>query len=289
MLICLDILFMETPPKIIDSVKLLLKHLQEDNPFHEVVGQLTVICEKKECCKTTSTDESIACCESNPTGDSTPPGESKLCVTTFTSDSPPQGESTPCATTCGESQIVSDYKVVAFGDDDKVAYRTFHPYVFHTHPLGEIFTKEPPSGEDFLQALSWGYPDINDKMESSTWELVVTSEGFYWYRASIALKTFYFSLQASNSLEEQHCLAKYMLLYLNISVVLLKNDIIPLDLFLKIVRTINGPWMSHFLQSNEELLRYLGNEFPLHSIGKLIDSGLSRYVHSGFDITFEEW
>jgi hypothetical protein len=268
-----------THPKMLDSVKNNLKRLQEDNPDHEVVGQLTVVSESEVESPVAQSEVAVESPVESPVAHSEVAVESPVA----------QSEVADKMLVVDESPIVSDYRVVAYGDDDKVAYREFHPFVFHTHPMGEFFSKEPPSGEDFLQALSWGYPDFNEKLESSTWELVIAPEGFYWYRASKGLKMLYCDLQTSNSLEEQHCLTKYIHLYINIAVVSLKNDIIQLDMFLKIIKTINGPWMSNFLQSNNELLQYLSKEFPLHSIEKLTDSEFSKYFHPGFDLIFEEY
>jgi hypothetical protein len=155
---------------------------------------------------------------------------------------------------------------VAHGDDDQVAYRELRPYVFHTHPSGN--QPEPPSGEDFMQALTWGFPDFNREKKHSTLELVVSHEGFWWYFASERLLALYYDLQ-DNDQEEQNRVSKKMLRYLTAVTTLFKNGLISAEKLIDLVNTLQFYWLAEVLRNNDGVLQYLCSEFPLESMNKL--------------------
>lgn len=155
---------------------------------------------------------------------------------------------------------------VAHGDDDRVAYREWRPYVFHTHPSGN--QPEPPSGEDFMQALTWGFPDFNGEKKHSTLELVVSHEGFWWYCASERLLALYYDLQ-DNDEEEQNRVSKKMLRYLTAVTTLFKNRLISVEKLIDLVNTFQFYWLAEVLRNNDGVLQYLCSEFPLESMSKL--------------------
>lgn len=158
------------------------------------------------------------------------------------------------------------FTVVSYGDDDKVAFRDFHPYMFHTHPSDpNLLVEEPPSGEDFMQALTWGYPAYNAEQRSSTREVVCSAEGLWHYAASPALRETYFALEE----HAQSNLAKALCRYLNVLVTCYKNKLIGYGCLTQNVETIDFSWMAGLLQKNPELLAYVEEEFPLSSMGKL--------------------
>lgn len=155
---------------------------------------------------------------------------------------------------------------VAHGDDDQVAYREWRPYVFHTHPSGN--QPEPPSGEDFMQALTWGFPDFNREKKHSTLELVVSHEGFWWYCASERLLALYYDLQ-DNDEEEQNRVSKKMLRYLTAVTTMFKNGLISVEKLIDLVNTFQFDWLAEVLRNNDGVLQYLCSEFPLESMNKL--------------------
>jgi len=182
---------------------------------------------------------------------------------------------------------ISEINEVARGDDEKVAYRDFQEYPFHTHPLSTLKMTEPPSGEDLLQSLSWGYPDFNEKKRGCIWECVVASEGLWWYRPTIGLKQFYFDLQEIDE-EQQNYLAKQTVRYMNAVGTLFKNRLIDLRDFLSRSHMIDFAWMQELLMKNPVFLTYLDKYFQLASMKKLKVNKYPdvRYI-PGFEIIFE--
>ena len=176
---------------------------------------------------------------------------------------------------------------VARGDDEKVAYREFQEYPFHTHPLSTLKMSEPPSGEDLLQSLSWGYPDFKEKKRGCTWECVVASEGLWWYRPTVGLKQFYFDLQETDE-EQQNYIAKQVVRYMNAVGTLFKNRLIDLREFLSRSHMIDFAWMQELLMKNPVFLTYLNKYFQLASMIKLKVNKYPdvRYI-PGFEIIFE--
>ena len=165
---------------------------------------------------------------------------------------------------------VADVHEVARGDDETVAYREFKPYAFHTHPLSSLRMSEPPSGEDLMQALSWGYPDFNEEKRSCTWECVVASEGLWWYRATDGLRKDYFDLQDVDE-EKQNYLAKQIVRYINVLGTLLKNKRIALREFIERQQLVDFYWMQQLIVDNPVFLEYLEKQFPLATMSKLAE------------------
>lgn len=166
--------------------------------------------------------------------------------------------------------LATEYSVVAFGDDDRVAFREYREYPFHTHPVNLHGMPEPPSGEDFMQCLSWGYPEFNPDMKSSAGEVVVSSEGFWHYRATEALVHRFFDLQKTDE-QQQNQLAKAMGRYLTAVTTIYKNSMISLEKLIDLAGTLQFGWLQTVLQKNPSLLEYLTAEFPLESLHKLAD------------------
>ena len=183
--------------------------------------------------------------------------------------------------------VIVDVKEVARGDDETVAYREFNPYVFHTHPLSALRMAEPPSGEDLMQALSWGYPDFNEKKRSCTWECVVASEGLWWYSGTGELRDYYFELQDRDE-EMQNYLAKQIVRYANVLGTMLKNRRLTLAEFIKRLEVIDFYWMQKLIQDNESFLRDLEKQFPLAAMAKLTEAKYAEMRNvAGFRIYLE--
>jgi len=181
--------------------------------------------------------------------------------------------------------LVKTTTVVAHGDDDKVAYREHRPYVFHTHPPNFHGHWEPPSGEDYLQSLSWGYPDYNADKKFSRAELVVSTEGFWWYTSRPELREFYYSLQDSD--EQRQCdFKKATMRYLTAVVVCFQNKLISLEKMTCLVEILQFSWLAKLLRQNGGLLEYLKTEFPLESMHKLCEVELPDVA--GFFLVFLE-
>ena len=180
--------------------------------------------------------------------------------------------------------LVTEYSVVAFGDDDRVAFREFREYPFHTHPVNLHGMPEPPSGEDFMQCLSWGYPEFNPDMKSSAGEVVVSSEGLWHYRASEALVRLYFDLQRTDE-QQQNLLAKTMCRYLTAVTTIYKNSMISLEKLFDLTGTLQFGWLETVLQKNPSFLKYLTAEFPLESLHKLAE-GAGFEDTPGFHLCF---
>ena len=184
-----------------------------------------------------------------------------------------------------DTNLVTDAHVVAFGDDDKVVFREFRPFPFHTHPSDTLAMEEPPSGEDFLQSLTWGYPEFNETKKYSEAELVVSSEGFWWYAPSPELRHMYYALQDTAE-HEQSLLAKRMCRYLNALSALFKNNLISREKFMDLVTTLQFSWLSTVLNNNPGFLKYLQQEFPLDSMSKLATTSSYDLQMPGFFIRF---
>jgi len=163
---------------------------------------------------------------------------------------------------------VNEAIVVAYGDDDKVAYREHRPYVFHTHPVNRLGHHEPPSGEDLLQALSWGYPDYNAEKKHSELELVVASEGLWWYTSRPELRQYFYGLQDAD--EQRQCdFLKLTQRYLVAVVACYQNGLIALERFISALETLQFSWMAEVCRKNPGLLSYLRQEFPLEAMNKI--------------------
>jgi hypothetical protein len=172
---------------------------------------------------------------------------------------------------------------VATGDDDRVAFRTFRTHMWHTHPTPDVGTCEPPSGEDLMQSMSWGYPDHNPEKKRATWELVVASEGLWWYRASPALQSIYFELQDRDE-EVLNSLSKHLRRYADALVVLAKNNLITTAILITKLGQVDFKWLANLLTMRPDLLAYLRDEFPLDSMHKLINASPPSYVECSTDI-----
>jgi hypothetical protein len=185
------------------------------------------------------------------------------------------------------SQSVLEIVEVAKGDDEKVAYREFNPFPFHTHPLSALRMAEPPSGEDLVQSLSWGYPDFNEKKVHCTWECVVAAEGLWWYRGTPGLLAIYFDLQDVDE-EKQNYLAKQTIRYCNVICAMLKNNMMTLVDFFRRNEMMDFAWMSEILEKNNSFLQYIQKQFPLESMTKLQTLKYSDFhAIPGFEIIFE--
>lgn len=158
---------------------------------------------------------------------------------------------------------------VARGDDDKVAFRDHHPLIWHTHPTPTVGSTEPPSAPDLMQILSWGYPDYNPQKWTHAWGLVVASDGFWWYRATKALKTLFFEMQDRDE-ELQNLFAKRTQRYCAAVLTLFKNELVPYETLVHRLRTIDFGWLTGVLQRRPDLVAYLHDEFPLESMHKLM-------------------
>lgn len=166
---------------------------------------------------------------------------------------------------------------VATGDDDRVAFRTFRSFMWHTHPEPEVGVCEPPSGEDLMQCMSWGWPDHNPEKKSASWELVVATEGLWWYRASPALRDLYFNLQDEDE-EVLNTFSKQLRRYADALVVLAKNGLISHVILAAKLALVDFPWLAGLLTKRPDLVEYLRSEFPLDSMHKLASSSPASYL-----------
>jgi hypothetical protein len=199
--------------------------------------------------------------------------------------------SNPKQEVVGYFEVDSDRAVlelheVARGDDEKVAFRDFQKFPFHTHPLGALCMPEPPSGEDLLQALSWGYPDYNAEKRHTQCECIVASEGLWWYSASDSLRDLFFGLQDTDE-EKLAYFSKQLVRYLNVMVACFKNKILAFQDFLVHLRTVDFNWMAALFDKNPGLVSYLEGQFPLGCVAKLRHIKFPALsVCEGFNILF---